>query len=309
MAVDVALGQRALTVLLNLAVAVAVGAAATRLCCARLPSPWSRLQERRARAVLLAALATAIAASAGGLWLTAAAIAELAPAAAGGATWTMLTATHLGVAFQLGMAALIASMAAAGAARRPVGLSVLSLAALAAFLYTRSMVSHAADDGDFSLRMLVDWLHLLFICLWVGEVMMAALMVLPAWPIEALAARADCRSYIQSLSRAATVALAAILVTGLLNAGYNLGSPRALLGNPYGSTLLIKLALVLGAAALGGINRFLVMPQLDTALQAGAAAARMPGRRFIAILRAEALLLLLALMAAAMLSATAPPGS
>lgn len=312
MALDLALVQRAATVVLNFVVAVAVGAAATRLCTARLTSPWARLQDRRAHRIGVATLAVAILASVCGLWLAAAAMAEVPVTQAGEEVWTMLTATHLGTAWQVGMVALvvsIAAMALAAPGRRETSWTLACLAGIAAFLYTRSMVSHASDGGDFSLVMLVDWVHLLLICLWVGEVIVSGLVVLPSLPGEALANRTDCSRYVESLSTSATVALVGIFATGLFNAWYNLGSPRALIGNPYGTTLLIKLALVLGAAMLGGMNRFFSMPGLTAALRTGGVAAVKPATQFTLILRIEALLLLLALGMAAILSATSPPAA
>lgn len=310
MTFDLPLAQRAATGVLNFVVAVAVGAAATRLCTARLVSPWSQLQGRRARRTGIAALAAAMLASVCVLWLEAAAMAEVPVTHAGAETWTMLTATHLGAAWQVGMAGLVAGMAAmtlASPGRGETRWTFASVAGIALFLYTRSMVSHASADGDFSVMMIVDWVHLLLICLWVGEVIVSGLVVLPSLPGEALAGRTDCSRYIESLSTSATVALAGIFATGLFNAWYNLGSPSALLGNPYGTTLLIKLVLVLGAAALGGINRFFIMPGLIAALRTSGAAPIKPARRFTMILRVEALVLLAVLAIAAILSSTSPP--
>ena len=67
-------------------------------------------------------------ASACGLWLTAAAMAEVPVTQAGPAAWSMLTATHLGTAWTIGMAALAASSAAmAFVALRPARLAAFSL--------------------------------------------------------------------------------------------------------------------------------------------------------------------------------------
>lgn len=310
MALDLPLAQRAATVVLNVVVAVAVGAAATRLATGRLVSPWAQLQDSRARRTGIAMLVLAMFASVCVLWLEAAAMAEVPVTQAGAHTWMMLTATHLGTAWQIGMAALVvgaAAMALASPGRRESGWNLASVAGIAVFLYTRSMVSHASAGGDFSLMMIVDWVHLLLICLWVGEVVVSGLVVFPSLPGEALADRTDCCRYVQSLSTSATVALVGIFATGLLNAWYNLGIPKALIGNPYGTTLLIKLALVLGAAILGGANRFLIMPGLIAALRTGGAAASQAGSQFRMILRVEALVLLGVLVVAAILSSTSPP--
>lgn len=303
---DVSFAQRGATVILNLAVAVAVGAAATRLWTAGMTSPWSQLQSGRARRTGIGALAVAIGASACALWLEAASMAEVPPTQAGAETWTMLTATHLGTAWQIGAAALVVSLVAM---LRHYGKSWTraSLAAIALFLYSRSMVSHASAGGDFSLMMIVDWVHLLLISLWVGEVVVSGLVVLPSLPGELPANRGDCSRYVESLSTSATVALVGIFATGLVNAWYSLGNVNALTATPYGTTLLVKLALVIGAALLGGMNRFMVMPGLVAALRAGGAVAETPARRFTMILRAEALVLMAVLVMAAILSSISPP--
>lgn len=307
---DLSIAQRGATVILNLAVAVAVGAAATRLWTAGQSSPWSQLQGGRARSTGIGALAVAIVASVCALWLEAASMAEVPLMQAGAETWTMLTATHLGTAWQIGAAALVVGLVALVFASRrhnERNWTSASLAAIALFLYSRSMVSHASAGGDFSLMMLVDWVHLLLISLWVGEVVVSGLVVLPSRPGELPANRSDCSRYVGSLSTSATVALVGIFATGLVNAWYSLGNVNALTGTPYGTTLLIKLALVMGAAMLGGMNRFIVMPGLIAALRAGGSVAVQPARRFTMILRAEALVLLAVLVMAASLSSTSPP--
>jgi putative copper resistance protein D len=221
----------------------------------------------------------------------------------------MLSATHLGLAWSIGMGALVFSAAAMAlsmyAPRRKMPAS-LGLLGVAVFLYTRSMVSHASADGDFSAAMLADWLHLVLICLWTGEVFVAGFLV-PVWPAGArMEDRNDCARYVASLSASAAIAVAGIAATGLYSAWHNLGSASALAGNPYGAVLLIKVALVAVAVMLGGINRFFVMPSLMAGLRSGKPETAPSARRFAMILRTEAGVLLGVLTLAAILSATPP---
>lgn len=296
MAVDWAWTQRAVTVALNLAVAVGVGAAMSGIWTAGSGAPWALNQRRRLRLAGLAALAVAMLASAGVLWLEAAAMAEVAPAQAAPAVWAMLTATHLGVAWQIGIGALLLSMGAA-AFRGPLQRGfVANLLGLAVFLYTRSMVSHAAADGDFSVPIVVDWLHLMLICLWTGEVVVAGWLVRADDGVE-------WARYAAALSTTATFALGGIVATGMFSVWRNLDSPAALIEHVYGTTLVAKLALVTIAVLLGGANRYFVMPSL-----CGGHAIE-TARRFTAILRVESAVLLGVLILAALLSSTAPPTS
>ena len=111
--------------------------------------------------------------------------------------------------------------------------------------------------------------------------------------------------YVRCLSRYATVALAGIVLTGLVSGWHNLGSVSALRGNFYGDTLVCKLLLVAAAASLGAYNRFRVMPILLVALDHGNPPHA--ARAFKWVLRMEALLLMGVLAAAAVLSASSPP--
>lgn len=306
MVIEEPVGQLIATVTLNLALAIAVGAGMSALWLARRESGWAASQDGRLRLAGAAAVAVALLASGALLWMKAAGMAEVPMSEAGAAAWSMLTATHFGLAWAVGAATLVLGGLAIAAPPRTRGRRrwiLLNLSALAAFLYTRSMVSHASADGDLGIRILADWVHLVLISVWVGEVFVAGLLTLAAAPVDKADDRFDCKRYIQSLSTSATWALGGIVVSGLANAWYNVGSPGALTGNPYGSALLVKLALVAIAVLLGGFNRFFVMPTLTADGPVPAPALR----RFTFILRVEAVVLSAVVIVAAVLSSTPPP--
>jgi putative copper resistance protein D len=309
MGLDLQTVLRLLTALLNLAVAVLAGASVCRLWLGRGDSGWAAARRRPVRKAAVAGALLALAANLVLLWLESAAMAEVPVAEAGAATWTMLSATHLGFAWTVGMAGL--AVAAAGAflrSDRQPAPALLTLAALAMFWYTRSMVSHAAGEGDFSLPLLADWLHGGLTSLWLGEVLLAAAVVLAGAGEMAGADRRARAAFVGSLSSSATFALAGIFVTGLYAGWRNLGGFAHLLGNPYGNTLAAKLLLVGLAAMLGGVNRFIVMPPWLTHEATGQAAADTLPLRFRRILWIEALVLLAVVVLAAWLASTPPPG-
>lgn len=304
--------QYAATVALNAAAAIALGGGMASLWLRRAESPWASLRLRRVRIAALGGLVVALLSNALLLWLEAAAIAEVPVAEAGTPAWSMLTATHYGLAWRIGMAALVAAMVVAAvsrAARRARLPPILGLIALAVFFYSRSMVSHAAGEGDLSLRVAVEYLHLTLISLWVGEVFVAGALVLPGAKHAPANGRPDRANYVVALSTSATVALAGIFATGLFSAWRNLGGVANVIGNPYGETLLIKLALVGLAAALGGFNRFIVMPPLLARERDAGLASDASARKFGLVLQIEAAMLFGALILAAMLSSTAPPAA
>jgi putative copper resistance protein D len=214
----------------------------------------------------------------------------------------VLSATHYGTAWTIGSAALLAFALSLAV---PVGRGLAQPLALAVFLYSRSMVSHAAAGGDFGWAVAADWLHLVFISAWVGEVLAAGLAALRVEPGDPQS-RLECGAYVRTLSRSATLALAGLFATGAFSAWRGLGTIENAVGNPYATTLLLKLALVLGAATLGGMNRFVLMPALLKQLRQPGPAQGAAGR-FTRVLHIEAVLLVAALVVAAFLSSTSPP--
>ena len=300
------------TALLNLAIAVLTGASATRLWLGRDASAWAAARRRHVRSAALAGAVAALLANPVLLWLESAAMAEVPLAQAGGAVWSVLSSTHFGLAWSIGMAALAAATAGAcmrrGASPAP---AALTLASLALFWYTRSMVSHASGDGDFSVRLLADWVHLGLTSLWAGEVLLAAAVMLRPVGGMAPADRRARAAYVGALSSSATIALGGIFVTGLYAGWRSLDGFAGLAGkvggSPYGNLLAAKLLLVGIAAMLGGFNRWHVMrPWLALEAGDGAAPALLPAR-FRQVLWVEALVLLAAVVLAAWLASTPTP--
>lgn len=302
--------QHLLVALLNLAAAMLTGASVARLWLGRShESGWAEARRQPVRYAAIASVFIALTANVLLLWIESAAMAEVPLSQAGAATWSMLTATHLGLAWSIGMGGLV--LAAAGAIMqrdRSTMPAMLTLASLAVFWYTRSMVSHAASEGDFSLPLLADWLHLGLISLWVGEVAIAGGFMLRGAEAVAMNDRRVRARYVASLSSSATFALAGIFITGLYASWRHLGGFDKLVGNAYGNTLVAKLLLVGVAAMLGGVNRFFVMPPwLAREAEGNAAPAALPAR-FRRILRIETLVLAAAVVLAAWLASTPPPG-
>ncbi len=243
-------------------------------------------------------------ASIAALWFQAAAMGDGTLGAAGSMVPMMVRETHYGHAWSAGFGALTAAVIGMAVSVRffvPVG-----ALGLAAFMLTRSVVSHAGVDGDFTLKVLVDWVHLVLVCLWVGMVFLGAFIALRRAP-NTQVDEADSAIWVSSLSQAPTVALVGILSTGALKIWWATPSIAQLVASSYGGVLLVKLLLVGAAIALGGVNRFFVMPPLLGRLRGTARTAPNPQRRFGHVLRMEALVLLLVLVAAAVLSGTPNP--
>ncbi|MBC7685765.1 MAG: CopD family protein [Bdellovibrionales bacterium] len=310
MTLDLQVASTFATVLLNLAFAIAVGATMTWLWLAGGASAWSATQLTKARRTGLGAIAVALLAMSMLLFFVSASMAEVPLSQANEAVSAMLTGSHFGLAWSIGVGALFVaaiSRVVPASDRQLRAKILLGLAALAVFAYSRSMISHASANGDFNAATVADWIHLCLISVWVGEVFIAGLSTLSGAVAEQLADREDAVRYIENLSASATFALGGIFVTGLFSAWHNLGSLAGLSGNVYGTALIVKVAMVAFAALLGGFNRFLVMPKLLAALRSPGQLEQSGLRTFTLILRIEAVVLLAILVAAAILSATSPP--
>ena len=303
----------AATVAIHLGLALLVGAMASQLWLRGRDSAWRDEVLAQGRNARRSGCALGLAGLLASAWFEAAAMAETPLLQAGQAVEALVLRTHFGHAWTIGLVAWsiagLLPFAEGSDGRRPVAFAA-AIAALSVFIATRSVVSHAGSGGDFTPDVAVDWLHLSLVSLWVGMVMAGARLALPVDDAP-LQARADAAYWVQRMSTTATVALVAIAATGLLKAwraAVPASSVHEFLDSSYGHALGAKLVLVALAVALGGFNRFVVLPGLFRQLAGGQHGG--PWRqRLVTILRLEAATLLLVLVAASLLSGTEPPGT
>jgi len=179
--------------------------------------------------------------------------------------------------------------------------------------FTRSATGHPADLGPWTFPEWVDWAHLMVGSIWVGGLLAMTLCVFPTLPDPRIpvATRA---ALVKNLSTVAATALAGVLVTGLWGAYYYVGHWGNLWYSTYGHTLLVKVAFVLGAVALGALNRFTYVPKIRAAARHIAQTSSHPHSLATKTLRLltrsvaiETILLFGALLTAAVLLHDMPP--
>ncbi len=298
------------TVAINLALAMVVGGLASDIWLARNGSGWGREMARTACRFRRGGFSFGVVALLAMWWLQAAAMSEATDVPVGPVAWTLLRDTHFGHAWIAGFVGWLLAAAAAwsfvedGAQtwRRS-----LAAAGLTAFVWSRSVVSHAGSQGDWSGYVAVDWLHLVLVSVWVGIVLAAAATKLPGLSSPKTDGTAAAR-WLGRLSNTATMALVGIVLTGAFKTWTSVPSIGALWPSDYGLLLAVKVGLVLVAVALGGYNRFVVLPPLFRELESAEShVARQWRRHLVRAFRFEALVLVFALMAAAALSSTEPP--
>ncbi|MHB8256170.1 MAG: copper resistance D family protein [Acidiferrobacterales bacterium] len=139
----------------------------------------------------------------------------------------------------------------------------LMVAAAAAIALTRSETGHPADNGDFTLAVWIDWVHLLAGSAWVGSLLGMSLAVFPQLLAQAQNPPLLAAEIFERLSRLAGFALGAVLLTGAYTAWHELGSWESLWDSQYGRILTVKLLLVAGMTALGARNRYGHLPNLQ----------------------------------------------
>ncbi|MCA8116604.1 CopD family protein [Burkholderia cepacia] len=295
----------------NAGFAVVVGALLGSHWLARGASAWQHGIGRRLVATLRIASVVSLLASITAFWAHCALMSDVSMLDAGPAVRAMLAGTGFGHAWLAGavfmlVVVLLSFVRRAHDSRFPFAI----WAALACVALARSNGGHPVDAGLFSVPVWVDWLHLLAISAWVGLVLVTAFGVMPRLTGLPASERTTGASFVQSLSDASTYALIVLFATGAYNGWRGVDTPANLLASTYGQILLLKLALVLIAAALGGHNRFFGMPKLLAALKDPAAAMpASPLRQFGAVLRIEAVVLGGVLMVAAVLVSSALPGT
>lgn len=195
---------------------------------------------------------------------------------------------------------LVWSLGRARVAKRPW--AVVLLVALSVTAFTRSATGHSADQGDFTAREFMDWLHIVAGSLWAGAVVASSLTLFRA---DEQGTAQGLSSAARRLSRLATVAFVAVLATGLYNAAAQLDGLPSLWRTAYGRHLALKASLVAVMLGLGAVNRFRYLDRPPGRAAESRGSTTM--RRFIRVLYIEAAVALGVFVSAAVLINTAPP--
>jgi putative copper resistance protein D len=293
----------------NLFLAVVVGTLMCEGWISNDQSLWGRPIRSRMSGIVWMGVFGTLVASLPVLWAATATMSDSTLAATAPMLWPVLTGTHIGYMWQLGTAMLLAFVVVRRFGRTSETLipRAAMWVSLAVFIFSRSDASHAAAAGDFTLAIAIDFLHLFLISVWIGIVLVAAWVVLPAGTQRLAQDIPSQHAFIIALSRTATYVLIGIVMTGIYNAWRGLGSVANLTTTAYGEVLVVKLLLVTMAIGLGGVNRFWTLPDIvdDPSLKQGRDASSAL-RRFTRILMIESFVLVLAVIAAAILSSITP---
>jgi len=172
-----------------------------------------------------------------------------------------------------------------------LGLRWLALALSVALVSGLSLSGHQATEPNATwLAELADWLHLVAASVWVGGVVSLAFVV---WP---LAPSLRQKAFV-GFARLAVVLVGVMVLAGAYLALVRLPALDDLWSTQYGRFLLLKVGIVALALTWGAVHHFVVRPRLE--------AGRDPGIR--PSLVGEAVVAVVVLLAAAILTNVAPP--
>lgn len=132
----------------------------------------------------------------------------------------------------------------------------------------QALTSHAAAVlNQRTLALLADALHILAMGIWLGGVV-ALLVGLPAATAKLLPeqARQLRRAAWQTFGPVAAIAVALLVLSGLVSAGFQVATPDAMVTSFYGQTLLTKIGLMLLMGLFGLINSASLNPRLAAPL-------------------------------------------
>jgi copper transport protein len=208
----------------------------------------------------------------------------------------------------LGLLAVLLAPPGARLGERWRGIGRIGLAALV--VISGGWVSHSAAAGPGrALALGAQALHLLAMAVWVGGLLGFASLLRPAPPPAAVAPETRRLALaIPAFSLIAVPAVGALSASGLVLARLHLAAWSDLVHTPYGRWLAAKLVVFAAMLALGAYHQQRVYRRLRAALGPRTEESATV-RGFRRSLRVEAGLGLIALLLAAVLGATPPPGA
>ncbi|HEX6037829.1 copper resistance CopC/CopD family protein [Longimicrobium sp.] len=179
----------------------------------------------------------------------------------------LLTQTGWGLAWVLQAIATLAFVLGLFVARAPYGKAAGWMGAgVGAILLSAvpALSGHAASVTRLNaIAIASDTLHVLGAGVWMGTLMAVLAVGIPA--ALSLGAEADgaVLSMVRGFSPLALAGAATVGLTGVVNALFQITAPADLWATSYGRTLLVKLLLLMGVAALGWYNWKKVLPGME----------------------------------------------
>jgi putative copper resistance protein D len=179
---------------------------------------------------------------------------------------TMAMETHWGGAWLIQFAAGVATFVGfvLAARRHAAGWPIAALACIVLAM-TPALAGHAAASERLqTVSVLTDTLHVIGAAGWLGSLLWLVAVGILVQPVTGESRGARVALLARSFSPAALSFAALVTATGVVSAWLRLGTVPALWGTSYGQVLLLKLAVLTGAAGTGLYNWKRIQPTLGT---------------------------------------------
>jgi len=214
-------------------------------------------------------ISLALAAISGAAWLVGVAAdmsgQNLGDVFGSGAIGTVLMRTRIGEdwLFRLALAIALGATLAWRRRGRVGDVAWIGFALSVALLASLAWAGHGASDEGTggTIHLAADLLHLIAAGAWLGGLAPLALLLTAARRGGA-AATAAATAATRRFSLMATISIAVLLASGIVNTWYLAGNVPALIGTLYGRLLLIKIGLFLIMLTVAAVNRWRLTPRL-----------------------------------------------
>jgi putative copper resistance protein D len=218
----------------------------------------------------------------------------------------MVTETSFGAVSLLRLGASIAAVGIIALLMRgaPKKLELLLVAICAIQLGSLAGVGHTrVEDGQArAVHTLLDALHLLGAGAWLGGLVGLLDLTVTSLCGKNATDRQACKAALR-FSKMGYIAVAVLVVSGLINSWFLVGSFTNLVTTTYGQLLLLKLLLFAVMVSFAGLHRFFVVPAL---LYSAATGAKLGLRRLLINVVAEQSLGLAIILIVSLLGITEP---
>jgi putative copper resistance protein D len=180
-----------------------------------------------------------------------------------GALRDVLNLTQFGLISQIRLA-LAVMLAICLAFDRLAPARFLALASVLGFVGSIAWTGHAGSTAGRlgNLHLAADTLHLIAAAAWIGALPSLVFLLAAVRGNKALAGTSLAQSAAQNFSTLGVVSVAALVISGIVNAWILVGSFRGLIFSGYGVVLMLKLAVFAAMLGFAAVNRFWLTPRL-----------------------------------------------
>ena len=206
----------------------------------------------------------------------------LASAVSSGGAWKVLTETQFGHDW-LARVAMVVLIALCLARFDPVRgwhsrwEGIVSVLLSAGFMASLAWAGHGGANSGLpgTIQVAGDALHLVTAAAWVGGLVPFVLVMACALRMKSEAWNAAAADVTRRFSSFGVVVVSLLLLSGISNSWFLVGSYVRLVGTAYGQLLLLKIVFVIAIVVVAVVNRLVLMPRLRHAGEAAGALSRL----------------------------------